>query len=97
MYKRTSFCGPAGDGFISELLSALIAWSLSKLKVNLEGPCSNHDLNWDDGPDTVDDIRFALDVYVEIRKKSALLAGIMSLIGFILVRLTAIVYKFLEK
>jgi len=93
MYKRTSFCGPAGDGFISEFLSVIIAWCLNGLNISLEGPCENHDVNWEDGPDTVDDIRFALDVYVEIRKKSAFLAGIMALIGFILVRLTAIVYK----
>jgi len=96
-YKRTSFCGPAGNGFISKVLSAAIAWCLDVLKINLEGPCSKHDVNWNDGPDTVDDMRFALDVYVEVRPISPLLAGIMALVGFILVRCTAIVYKFLER
>lgn len=96
-YKRTSFCGPAGDGWLSEFLSSCIEWCLLKLRIDLDEACENHDINWNDGPDTVDDIRFALDVYVEVRKRSALLAGIMSLIGFVLVRLTAIVYKQLER
>jgi hypothetical protein len=93
-YKRTSFCGPSGDGPISEFLSLLIAWALKKLKIDVEESCEDHDIDWEDGPHTVDDMRFALNVYEEVRaQKGPFLAGIVSFIGFILVRLTAIVYK----
>jgi hypothetical protein len=93
-YKRESFCGPSGTGLISLTLSRLIAWSLLKLDVNLEKPCSSHDIDWDDGPNTTDDIRFALSVYSQVKKqKNPLLAGLMASSGFVLVRLTAIVYK----
>jgi len=93
-YKRSSFCGPAGDGVLSRLLSYLVATALSWLGVNLEKSCGAHDLDWDDGPNTVDDIGFALSVYQEIKQqKGPALAGVMSLVGFVLVRLTAIVYK----
>lgn len=92
-YKRENFCGPAGDGPISKFLSACLDKLLEWMKIDLDDECQNHDIDWDDGPDTVDDIEFALRVYKKVRKKSALLAALMSLSGFIMVRCTAIVYK----
>ena len=96
-YKRESFCGPAGDGPLSKFLSFLIAKVLNWMKLDFEDECENHDINWDDGPDYVDDMQFSLDIYKKVRKKSALLALIMSLTGLVLVRCTALVYKLLSK
>lgn len=93
-YKRTSFCGPASDGAISEFLSLSITKALDWLEIDLEDSCENHDIDWEDGPHTVDDMEFALSVYKQVKEqKNSFLAGILSLTGFILVRITAIVYK----
>lgn len=96
-YKRDSFCGPAGDGKLSELLSAGVSKTLDWFEIDLEESCHSHDINWDDGPHTVDDMKFAIGVYEQVKEqKNAFLAGIMSLVGFVLVRLTAIVYKIIN-
>ena len=97
-YKRTSFCGPAGDGVISQFLSFVIAKILEWLDLNFEKSCNTHDVDWDDGPNTRNDIQFALNVYDEVKeKKGASWAWFISLIGFLLVRCTAVVYKLLRK
>lgn len=97
MYKRDSFCGPAGDGPISNFLSLVVDKSLNSLKLNLEKSCENHDIDWEDGPRTRDDINFALSVYDEAREqKGAAVAWFAALFGFIMVRSTAIVYKLLS-
>jgi hypothetical protein len=93
-YKRESFCGPAGDGWLSEKLSELITMSLDWLEVDVEESCHNHDIDWEDGPSTVDDIKFALNVYTQVREqKNPALAGFLSFCGFCMVRATAIAYK----
>lgn len=93
-FKRTNFCGPAGDGKISEFFSNLIDLCLIKLKLDLQDACENHDIDWEDGPNTVDDIKFALKVYESVKEqKNGFLAGIISFVGFIFVRVTAIIYK----
>ncbi len=94
MYRRESFCGPAGDGVISQFISWMIRKVLKWMRLNFEKSCQNHDINWNDGPNTRDDIEFALSVYDEVKyQKGASWAWIVSLIGFILVRCTALVYK----
>ena len=86
MYKRDSFCGPAGDGPISNFLSLVVDKSLNFLKLNFEKSCENHDIDWE-----------ALSVYDEAREqKGAAVAWIAALFGFIMVRSTAIVYKLLS-
>ncbi len=96
-HRRDSFCGPAGNGLISQALSRGITWALFRLGVNLEEACRSHDVDWNDGPNTVDDIRFALKVYESVKdQKGPLLAGVMSAVGFLLVRITAIVYKLMH-
>jgi hypothetical protein len=95
MYKRDSFCGPAGNGKVSVIISLLMSWALRTFNIKIEKSCKNHDINWNDGPQTQDDIRFAADVYEELTEQDRhpFLAGIVCFIGFILVRLTAIAYK----
>lgn len=94
MYKRESFCGPSGDGWLSELLSKAITAALDWLEVDVEDSCHNHDVDWENGPDTVDDMRFAMNVYAQVREqKNPLLASILSFFGFLMVRATAIAYK----
>jgi hypothetical protein len=98
MYKRRSFCGPAGYGPISKFLSLVVNKCLDFLSLNFEKSCKNHDIDWDDGPKTIDDIRFALSVYSEAKEqKGAGIAWLAALIGFIVVILTAIVYKLTDK
>lgn len=93
-YKRVSFCGPAGNGLISNFLSALIVKILIFLKLNLEKSCENHDIDWTEGPKTSDDIKFALSIYNEAREqKGPTVAWIVALVGFFMVRGTAIFYK----
>jgi len=98
MFKRDSFCGPAGDGFISEWLSKVVSESLDWLELDLEEACHNHDIDWDNGPNTRDDILFSLRVYDLVKEqKGAEWAWVVSLVGFVLVRCTAVVYKILSK
>ena len=96
-YKRTSFCGPAGNGKLSQALSYCIATTLKFFNIKIEKSCQRHDVNWEDGPDTVDDMQFALDVYKELTGagRHGALAGFFSITGFLCVRLTAIAYKHL--
>lgn len=97
-FKRDSFCGPAGDGFISEFISKVMSDSLDWLELDLEEACHNHDIDWDNGPNTRDDILFSLKVYDSVKKqKNAGWAWIVSLVGFVMVRCTAVVYKALKR
>jgi len=67
---------------------------LDWLELNFEKSCENHDIDWNDGPNTRDDIQFALNVYDEAKEqKGSGVAWIASIIGFMLVRITAIIYK----
>ena len=93
-YQRDSFCGPAGDGKLSELLSSGISAALDRLELDLEDACHTHDVDWNDGPKTVDDLKFAMNVYQQVREqKSPAWASVIALVGFELARATAIVYK----
>lgn len=96
-YKRENFCGPAGDGPLSKFLSWGIKKILDFFNLKVQRSCKKHDINWEDGPKTVDDIRFAADVYEELTDddRHEVLAAIVAIIGFFLVRCTAIVYKHL--
>jgi len=93
-YRRESFCGPAGDGWLSEQISKGLTNTLDWLELDVEDSCHTHDVDWEDGPNTVDDIKFALSIYKQVKEQSnPLLAGVLSFLGFIMVRSTAIVYK----
>jgi len=93
-YKRDSFCGPAGNGKMSELISGGITAILDWLEIDLEDECHRHDIDWEDGPSTLDDIRFGIGVYHAVKdQKNVFLAGFLSLAGFAMVRGTAIAYK----
>ncbi|TDI80632.1 MAG: hypothetical protein E2O80_06340 [Betaproteobacteria bacterium] len=94
MYRRESFCGPAGDGVISQFFSWMMGKVLKWMGLNFEKSCQNHDIDWDNGPNTKDDIKFALSVYEEAKEQQgSSVAWIASIFGFLLVRSTAIVYK----
>ena len=95
-YKRDSFCGPAGDGFLSNLLSKMISETLDWFDLDLEEECHKHDVDWDDGPDTADDIFFAVGVYDAVKKQKGFFwACVFSSVGFVLVRSTAIIFRVL--
>jgi hypothetical protein len=98
-YKRTSFCGPAGDGFLSRFFLWLLKVILDFLKLNFEQECQKHDIDWslkNGGPNTVDDIEFALRVYKKAKKTHQRTAGIISFFAFIFVRITALIYKTIQ-
>ena len=98
MYRRQSFCGPVGDGIISKAISALIVKVLDLLNLDFEKACENHDINWNNGPNTRDDILFSLNVYdLAKSQKGAIIAWWVGLIGCIMFRITAIIYKILIK
>jgi len=89
-------CGPFGDGFINRGLSWCIRKLLDWCGMNFEKSCKRHDHVWEPeygGPNTRDDIEFALNVYDEAKEQGSYVPWIYSSVGFVLVRLTAFVYK----
>lgn len=97
---RDSFCGPAGNGFISRTISAIIAWVFKKLEINLERECKEHDKDYDwskGGPETVDDLEFAISCYRNLASHRnpwiKHTAGLWSMGICLGVRLTAVIYK----
>ncbi len=96
-YKRDSFCGPAGDGWLSKLLSAAITKILDWLKLYLDEECEDHDVDWDKGPSFLADLKFSMRVYKKVRKKNALLALVVWFLALVFVRATALVYRLLRE
>jgi len=89
-------CGPQNLGFLSRGLSWLVRTILDYFNLNFERSCARHDLVWSKkhgGPNTKDDIEFALNVYIQADEQYSKYPWFWSLSGFILVRIGAIIYK----
>ncbi len=89
-------CGPYGEGFFSKFLSLIIRRLLDACGMNFEKSCSRHDHVWEPeygGPNTRDDIEFMLNVYDQADEQDSDWPWIYAGVGFILVRITALVYK----
>ena len=95
-YKRESFCGPAGDGFLSKFFSWLIKKILDWIGLDLDDECEDHDVDWRKGPSFLADLRFSMRVYKKVRKKNALLALVVWFLALVFVRATAIIYRVLK-
>jgi len=96
MTKNNYSCGPYGDGSIAKVLSWCIRKLLDICEMNFEKSCKRHDHVWGPeygGPNTRDDIEFMLNVYDEAKEQDSNWPWIYSSVGFVMVRITAFVYK----
>ena len=92
---RKDFCGPVGEGPFAQFLSKLV--SDKPFGIYIGDLCRNHDIDWADGPDTIDDLVFSYKVFRRFTRstefKHKLLSLPVGLVAFTLVRITAVVYK----
>ena len=89
-------CGPYGKGIIARAISWCIRKLLEWFDLDFEIECERHDKVWTPeygGPNTRDDLEFALNVYESADHQGSEHPWVWSLSGFISVRLTAFVYK----